>query len=243
MATIDETSRRGTVSALKLSGTLIVGGFLFNLVVTMAWHPAGAEDDHSEIFAEYAASDGWVLTHFGQFLGVALALAGLFVLCRILGDRERVERLARLGMGALIATATAFAILQAIDGITLKQAVDAWSEASGSQEVIRFADAETVRWTEWGLQSFFRVLLGMSLALVGAVIVVSRSLPAWLGWLAGLAGLLSVAIGIDVGYAGLESGFQDAVGVVFQAALLIFAIGVLAAGWRSRDQATTQPAP
>jgi hypothetical protein len=35
----------------------------------------------------------------------------------------------------------------------LKQATEAWLDAVGPQQEIRFADAETVRWTEWGLQS------------------------------------------------------------------------------------------
>jgi hypothetical protein len=62
-----------------------------------------------------------------------------------------------------------------VDGVTLKQAVDAWAAASGTEEATRFADAETVRWIEWGLQSYFRVLLGVAFLLLGAAAVVSRS--------------------------------------------------------------------
>jgi hypothetical protein len=105
-----------TAWLVKLSGGLLVGGFVFNLIVTMAWHPSGAEEDHPAIFTEYANSDGWVLTHVGQFLGVTVALAGLFVLCQAIRLGGEANLLARLGMAALIATATAFAILQAVDG-------------------------------------------------------------------------------------------------------------------------------
>lgn len=217
---------------VKLSGALLVAGLLFNLIVTMAWHPSGEENNHPEIFAEYAASGGWVLTHFAQFLGVAAALAGLFVLCQALRSTGAATLLSRLGMGALIATVTAFGMLQAIDGITLKEAVDTWAAASGPEKEVRFADAETVRWTEWGLQSYFRILIGLSLLLVGAAILASRLLVSWLGWLLVLGGAASIAVGIDVGYSGLESGFQDTVGLIFQAAMLIAAIGVLVAGVR-----------
>ena len=227
--------------AVKLAGLLLVVGFFINLTVTMLWHPAGAEDDHAKIFTEYANSDGWIATHFGQLLGVIVAIAGLYVLCRVLSTPGRLNVLARLAGFALIATATSFAILQAVDGITLKYATEAWLGSSGSEQEIRFADAETVRWTEWGLQSYFRVLLGLSLVLVDAAIATTRVLAGWLGWLAALAGVLSVAVGIDVGYSGLESGFQDSVGLGSQLVLAVFAIGILVAGYRDRNQNSAAP--
>jgi hypothetical protein len=233
-------SRAADERFVTLGAGLTLAGFLFNLIVTMAWHPAGAEDDHPAIFADYAASDGWVLTHFGQFLGVVVALAGLYVLCQAFRVRPRADLLARLGMGVLIATAAGFAILQAVDGVTLKQGVDSWAAASGAEREVRFADAETVRWTEWGIQSYFRILLGLSLTLVGAALVTSRLLPSWLGWVAGLGGLLSLAVGIDVGYQGLESGFQDVVDLASQVVLAVFVIGVVVAAFRGKPSAPTR---
>lgn len=228
--------------ALKLAGLFLVFGFFINLTVTMLWHPTGSEDDHPEIFTEYANSDGWILTHLGQFLGVILALAGLYVLSRLLDSPDRFNPLTRLAGFALIATGTAFAILQAVDGIALKYATEAWLDSSGAQQEIRFADAETVRWTEWGIQSYFRILLGLSLLLIGAAAVTTRVLAGWLGWLAVLAGVLSIAVGVDVGYSGLESGFQDSVGLAAQVVLAVFAIGVLVAGYRGRDPGHAAPA-
>jgi hypothetical protein len=227
-------------SALKLSGGLLLGGFLLNAMMTMAFHPSGDEDDHPAIFAEYAASDGWVATHLGQFVGVVIALAGLLVLCWVLRSRG-VTVLAGLAAAATIITATTFAILQAVDGVALKQAVDAWVDASGADEATRFASAETVRWTEWGVQSYFRVMLGVSVILVGAAILVTRLLASWLGWIAVLAGVVSLAVGIDVGYSGLESGFGDAAGIVSQLLVFVFAIGVLAAAGRDRSPAAAAP--
>jgi hypothetical protein len=233
----DETARATSYSVrdlVRLSGILLVAGFIFNGIVTMAWHPSGAEDDHAEIFGEYAASDGWVLTHFGQFLGVTVALAGLFVLCYAIRAVARGSLLARLAMAALIGTVTAFAILQGLDGIALKQNVDAWVAASGTEKALRFDDAETVRWLEWGFQSYFRLLLGLSLLLSGAAVVVSRLIASWLGYLLILAGALSIAVGIDVGYSGLESGLQDLVSPASQLLLLIGAIGILVVGVQGR---------
>ena len=128
-----------------------------------------------------------------------------------------------------------------MDGITLKQAVEAWVAASGPEKATRFADVETVRWTEWGLQSHFRVLLGVAFLLLGAALVVSRLVPSWLGVLLVVAGLLSLVIGISVGYAGLESGFQDAVGLALQLVVLVFIVGLLVVGGRARAPARLAP--
>ena len=125
-----------------------------------------------------------------------------------------------------------------MDGVTLKQAVDAWVAASGTEDETRFADAETARWIEWGLQSYFRVLLGAAFLLLGAAAVVSRLVPSWLGVLLVVGGLLSLAVGISVAYAGLESGFQDAVGIAFQLVVLVFIIGLLVVARRAREPGT-----
>jgi hypothetical protein len=130
-----------------------------------------------------------------------------------------------------------------VDGVTLKQAVDAWAAASGPEEATRYADAETVRWIEWGLQSYFRVLLGLAFLLLGAAGVVSRLVPTWLGVLLVVAGLLSLAIGLSVGYAGLESGFQDAVGIALQLVILVFIVGLLVVGRRAREPGTVASTP
>lgn len=215
-------------NALKLSGALLLGGLVVNAIQRMLLHPSGAEDDHQAIFREYAASDAWVATHLAEFVLVLVAFAGLLVLCRTL--RRETPYLALLAAGAIVATAATWAVLQAVDGVTLKQAVDAWVAASGTEEATRYADAETVRWIEWGLQSYFRVLLGVAFMLLGAAAVVSRLIPSWLGVLLIVAGLLSLVVGFSVGYAGLESGFQDAVGIALQLVVLVFAVGVFAAG-------------
>jgi hypothetical protein len=218
----DETlTARG---ALKLSSALLIGGFLFNAIVTMAAHPSGAEDDHESIFREYADSGPWIIVHIGQFVGVLVALAGLLLLYRVV--RRTSPYLSLFAAGATIATAAAWAMLQGLDGVALKQAVDAWVESSGAEQTSRFADAETIRWLEWGFQSYFRMLMGLSFVLFGGALAVGRLVPAWLGWLAILAGALSIAIGIDVGYSGLEGTFQDAVSIVFQLVSLGFVVGL-----------------
>jgi Domain of unknown function (DUF4386) len=234
----EESRASGTsgAHALTLSGVLLLVGFVVNAIQRMILHPTGEEDDHEAIFREYADSDAWEATHLAEFVLVLVALAGLLVLCRAL--RPETPYLALLAGGALIATGATWAVLQAVDGVTLKQAVDAWVAASGTEEASRFGDAETVRWIEWGLQSYFRVLLGVAFLLLGAAAVVSRFVPSWLGVLLVAGGVLSLAVGISVAYAGLESGFQDSVGIALQLVVLAFIVGVLVVGRRAREPGT-----
>ena len=147
--------------------------------------------------------------------------------------------LTRLAAAATIASGAVWAVLQGLDGVALKNAVDTWVASSGTEKADAFSNAETVRWLEWGFQSYFRILIGLSLALFGVAIILRDLVPGWLGWVAVLAGLLFVATGVDVGYNGLESGFQDLVVPISQLALLVFALGILITGARSRDQLST----
>ena len=75
-------------SLLRLSATLVViGEVLFALVTAL--HP-GREDpnNHLAVFAEYASSASWTAVHFGQFVFMAVLLAGLLVLSFALNVRS-----------------------------------------------------------------------------------------------------------------------------------------------------------
>jgi len=224
---------------ITLAGGLFLGGFLFFSLVTRLWHPSGQEDNHPIIFTKYAKSDAWIAVHFLQFIGVLVALAGFLVLYRVLEARREVPLLARCAFGTLVATVAIWAALQAVDGVTLKHAVDTWISSSGQEKSIRFANAETVRWTEWALQSYYRLLLGLTLVLFGVAIVRTGIVYRWLGPVAILAGLVYGAIGVAVGYSGLEQPGD----LVFTLLLLVFAVGVLAAGVRRKSTAETRASP
>jgi hypothetical protein len=230
--------RKDTISErvlLRLAGGLLLGGFLLFYVITELFHPQGQENNHPVIFTKYAESDPWVAVHFGQFAGVLIALAGFLVLYRALELRGEVPLLARCALGTLLGAAAIWAVLQAVDGVTLKQAVDAWASASGTEKRIRFADAEAVRWTEWAIQSYFRLLLGLTLVLFGVAIARTGIVFRSLGLVAVISGLLYVATGVAVGYSGLgQPG-----GLVIQLLFLIFMGGVLVAGLRRREPAET----
>jgi hypothetical protein len=53
-----------------------------------------------------------------------------------------------LGFAATILTASILVILQAVDGISLKRAVDSWADAPQQEKIVAFRVAEGIRWTE-----------------------------------------------------------------------------------------------
>ena len=232
-------SRKGLISA----GGLMVGGWLVTMVATAGFHPGGAEDNHPVIFSKYVDSGAWVTVHVVQFIGVLLALTGLLVLRNLIVTAGRSSLLAHLAAAATIATAAVWAVLQGLDGVALKQAVDSWAASSGPMNRVRLADAEIIRWLEWGFQSYFRMLLGVTFALFGTALLVGRVLAGWVGWAAVVAGLLSILIGLDVGYSGLASGIQDFAGVAFLLCGFAFAVGVLIAGLRQQDPLPAEGIP
>jgi tellurite resistance protein TehA-like permease len=223
-----------------LSAVLMVAGFALNAVVTLTLLPSAEGEDHVAIFTAYADSGAWVAAHLVQFVAVLLGLAGLFVLARAL--RPEAPHLAALAAAGAVMAAAASALVQAVDGVALKLAIDAWVDASRPEEATRFANAETVLWTGWGAQSFFYGAYGLTLVILGAVVTISRRFGTWLGWVAVTAGLLSLAIGIDVAYRGSETGFYELAGVGYQLLVLTFIVGILVAELRPGASQAPRPA-
>src|SRR5687767_879554 len=109
----------------------MVGGFLLSIVGRLK-HPEGSEDVHEVIFAKYVESSEWVAIHFVEYFGVLFALGGFLMLGWALRNVDRRPALPYLAAGATIIAAATWTGLQAIDGIALKYAVDAWDRASGT---------------------------------------------------------------------------------------------------------------
>jgi hypothetical protein len=141
-------------------------------------------------------------------------VGGFVALFRLLHTRSEsgiASALAWLGLAVTIAAGSALAILQAIDGIALKMAVDAWyaiapsatdADAGGGETAIYFQVAEGIRWTEIAANSFFRILQGSVGIIFGVAIVASATLSRWIGALGIVAGVATVVLGVSVAYIG-----------------------------------------
>src|SRR5438876_3330568 len=115
---------------LRLAARLLFIGVLLSAVAA-SFHPAREKaNNHMAVFAEYASSASWTAVHLGQFAGMAVIIAGLLVLYFALDVRTGNSAwVARLGAVSAAVALGLYGVLQAVDGVALKQAVDAWVSA------------------------------------------------------------------------------------------------------------------
>jgi uncharacterized membrane protein len=204
---------------LRMGSVAFLAGLVIIIVSTL-FH-ASSEDlmDNPVVFVVYAESDPWVAAHIGQFAGVMLVFAGGFVaLFRLLVGSESGTALALawLGLVTAILVASTFTILQAVDGIALKIAVNTWhaippptspspsssADDAVEEKAITFRVAEGIRWTEIGVNSYNRILQGAVAIIFGVAIAKSALLSRWIGAVGIFAGAVTVIAGIGVAYLG-----------------------------------------
>jgi len=109
-----------------------------------------------------------------------------------------VSVFAWIGFATAIIAASTFAILQAVDGIALKRAVDSWVIAPAEEKMAAFRVAEGIRWTEVGTNSIYRILQGTVAIIFGIAITLSRIVGRWIGAIGIFAGTLTIAAGLEV---------------------------------------------
>src|SRR5919199_2086637 len=223
-------------SSLRLSATLVVIGEVFFAIVTLL-HPDGDANNHPAAFAEYASSASYTVLHIVQFVFMAVLLFGLFVLSFALNVRSGalgwVDRFAAVSVVVALAL---YGGIQAVDGVALKHAVDAWANAPEAQKATRFASAETVRWLEWGTNSYQLFMFALALILLASVIVGTARVPRAIGYLMGLAAVPLFVQSQVIGTSGfavpLLAGSLSAVALPL---MLVWSIWLLIAAWRMKE--------
>jgi len=110
--------------------------------------------------------------------------------------------LAWIGLALAIMTASAIAVLQAVDGIVLKMAVDSWVAAPSEEKSITFRVAEGIRFIEYGTNTIFRILQGIVAVIFGVAIVKSKLLNRWIGGAGVVIGAVTIYAGLEVAYLG-----------------------------------------
>src|ERR671914_1194091 len=190
---------------LRIGSIAFLAGMIITIVST-AIHPSTEDpSNHPLVFAEYASDDSWIVIHIGQFAGVIMVFAGGFIaLYRLLAQSESsmASVLAWMGLALAIMTASAFAVLQAVDGIAQKRAVDSWVAAPPEEKAITFRVAEGIRFIEYGTNSIFRILQGLAAIIFGISIVKSKLLSRWIGGAGVVIGTIVIYAGIEVAYLG-----------------------------------------
>jgi hypothetical protein len=128
------------------------------------------------------------------------------------------------------------AVLQAVDGVALKQAADAWVSAPAAEKTARFASAEAIRWLEWGVRSYYSFMIGLALVLFALVIVWTGRVPRVIGYLMGLSGLAYLVAGWILGTEGFSPA--GAVPAIANELLIpVWIIWLLIVAWRMRQAA------
>jgi hypothetical protein len=139
--------------------------------------------------------------------------------------------LAPFGFAAAVTTAASFTVLQAVDGITLRYAVDAWAGAPAPQKAAAFAAAEVARWTEIGMNSLSYFLAGLTLLLFGLAIALGKVYPRWVGLMATVSGAAFMYDGaVVVAYEGFVPSIVKVVGLLL---LAVWAFVMAAFMWRN----------
>jgi hypothetical protein len=137
--------------------------------------------------------------YIDSFVKNTVLLLGFVALYHLLVQSESsfASILAWIGLALAIMTGSTFAVLQAVDGIALKRAVDSWVAAPSEEKAITFKVAEGVRFIEYGTNSIFRILQGTVAVIFGVTILKSKLLSKW------ICGA-GVVIGTGTIYAGLD---------------------------------------
>lgn len=205
------TTKLGAI-ALPLAVPLLVGAEILHP------HREDPMDNHA-VFTEYAHSHIWTTVHLAEYFGFLLLLGGLIAICYSVVARPSVGAgVARFGLAAAVTTAASFTVLQAVDGIALKRAVDTWSSAPELQKTATFAAAEAIRWTEMGMNSLSFFLAGLTIFLAGLAIVLGDVYPRWVGLIAAVSGAAFIYDGVGVvAYEGFVPSIIKLVGLLLLA--------------------------
>ncbi|UTT68046.1 DUF4386 family protein [Arthrobacter sp. DNA4] len=190
----------------RLAASLLLAGVVASILAGLFHAESHDANDHVASFTAYANSGTWTAVHLGQFVGMALVCAGLVALWAAVDvQRHGLSWTARFGVLSAAAALALYAALQAVDGVALKQAVDAWTAAPEPEKAARFATAEGIRWLEWGMRSYQNFLLGAALVLWGVVVAAAREVSRMIGYLMALSGLAYLVQGWIIGISGFSA--------------------------------------
>jgi hypothetical protein len=215
------------LSAALLGAGFVVGGF------ATAFHPSGIDpNNHPLVFVQYAHSAGWTADHLVWFVSTTLTIAGLLVLIDALNLNSGMARiLNRIGMVLGSAAIAMTALRDAVDGVVLKRAVDAWVSAPTGEQAARYASAEVARWMEEASASYQYFLFGLTLLVLAALIVWSGRVPRPIGFLFAISGLASFVVGWILGEAGFAPEGANP-SYVTEFVPVICAVYLLVVAWR-----------
>ena len=228
--------------SLLFSAVLIIAGEVVYAVAQVFHAESGTTAP--EVFTSYATSPIWTIVHEFQFAAYAMVLFGLLALFFALGVSSGIRGLLNRSAAASAVAALALnGVLYAVDGVALKQAVDAWVSAPASQQSAFYAVVQGIRGVEWGMRSYVGLATGLTLVLLAVVIVSTRRISRPIGYIMGLTGLVYIASGYGwgTGYTALSGRFFVNP-LSFHLLTLVWAIWLLVSALRMKESVQAAPA-
>ncbi len=223
---------------LRIGAVAFVVGLVMAVVFELL-HPSREDPNNNPlVFAEYAQDGDWVTVHLGALAAALLLIGGLVTVSSSVALGPSVGAAwARMAGAAAVTAAAAYGVLQVVDGVALKRAVDAWVAAPADGKTAAFAAAQAVRWAEYGLNSLAFSLVALTLVLVGVALLASDRFPRWLGAWAIVAGLAYATRGLVVAYRGFEANPSGLVALIlFGSWVLVMAVFM----WRRSSKLTKE---
>lgn len=215
----------------RLTAVLLLLG-VTALVLGTVLHPAHEDpNDAARAFAEYAADQTWLASHFLQFAGAAAMLAGMLsVLARNAGRDGRAASL--MSSAALVSAAIALsAALQAVDGVALKLMVDRWASAQGMEKDLMFSASLAVRSIEIGLAALASLVTGLAVIVLSYALWKQKAGGRFLALLGSAGGLGLCASAIAVGAGGF-SGAAMLINIPSSLCVIIWVAAHAVIHWR-----------
>lgn len=220
---------------LRRAATYLLTGLVVFILAGIFHAEGGDPNVHVPTFTAYANSSSWTLVHLGQFVGIFATVMGLLVLYYAVRPTLSAQTmLGRFATTSAVIALTLYGALQAVDGVALKQAANAWAGAAEADKAMRFAVAEGVRWTEWGLRSYHSFMFGLSLILFALLVARIGRKFAVVGYLMGVTGLAYLVQGWVLGTEGFSAN-NSIPTLVGYASWIIWSIWLLAASWNVKE--------
>jgi hypothetical protein len=204
-------------------------------------HPATPIGDPEGVARTIAQSENWVLIHLVIVVGLILMLGGLVAISRSI-EGGLAGALARFGSVAAVAGVTVGVILVIVDGVAAKHLADAWEaappqESGAALEVVVAEEA-----INFALAALFNILFaGVTFILLGLAVAWSGEYPGWLGWVAVVAGVGSVPVGLVQAYTGESIGFTRIATIIFPTIITLWVVVMSVLLWRNAGRRTERP--
>jgi hypothetical protein len=217
--------RTATGWELRVGSAVGIAGALLAMVGNLI-HPATPVGDPEGVARTIADSRIWVPGHLAIVVGLVLMLGGLLAIGRSI-QGGLPGALARLGSAAAVAGITVGLILVTLDGLAAKQLAEAWASAPSGERAAALRLVLASETINFALAALFNILFaGMTFVLYGLAVARSRRYPGWLGWVAVVAGIGSLAAGLLQAIVGEPTTLSRVLTIIFPTVITLWLIDV-----------------